>query len=424
MDRPELGAVPEPAAQAGPVQVGTALKERVHRLRVVEEEQRLFRPTIYWYLSFRCNLACAHCSVQSSPWVDTSQDLKTDECMRIIDQMKELNVRTALLTGGEFLIRPDALQILRALFERGIDVGLESNGIHFPPGFLALAKEMQAKNMFSMTVSLDGGTRETHERLRGPRSYDRTVSSLRSLKANGLQFNVQCVLNNENFHTIPDLYSLVKELSPNCTSVQWAMLNPVGRGFGLVKDLGLKPENLNTIFESIRAEEAAFSGSTIIKVPPAVVPPKYLPMILSKKNRVRAYTTCEFPLLGVLPNGDVTICALSRENQDLHFGNVREEGFRLKGVWEKTRMDMLRSRYVVADDLEGICSDCVWKYQCKGSCRAWAYEEGGSFDSPFPLCKAIDDAGAFPGVYKMSTQNAAAAAAYQNMGGVGCGCSQ
>ncbi|HKH48371.1 MAG TPA: radical SAM protein [Thermoanaerobaculia bacterium] len=401
--------------------VGAGLQDRVHRLRVIEEEQRLFRPMIYWYLTFRCNLACAHCSVHSSPWVDTSEDLTTDECLRVVEQMFELNVRIALLTGGEFLIRPDSLQILRALADKGIEAGVESNGIHFPPGFIELARSMQAKNLLSMTISLDGGTAETHERLRGPRSFERTAANLRLLKENGIKFSIQCVLNNENLGTIPNLYSFARELYPECMSVQWAMLNPVGRGVGLVQELGLRPESIPVIFETIKAAEPGFPGTTYIKVPPAVVPPKYLSMIL-KKNKIRTFTTCEFPLLGVLPNGDVSICALSRDNQDLHFGNVREEGFRLKSVWEKTRMDLLRSRYVVAEDLAGICGDCVWKYQCKGSCRAWAYEEGGSFDAPFPICEALDDAGAFPNLYRLSSQNAAAAAAFQRMS-VGCGCS-
>lgn len=420
MDRPELEVKQAPQVQ-GSIPIDGALKDRATRLRIFEEEERRFRPSVYWYLSFRCNLACAHCSVHSSPWVDTSEDLDTDECMRVIEQMAELNVRSALLTGGEFLIRPDALLILGALADKGIGVGLETNGIHFPPGFLELAKSMQSKGLFGTTVSLDGGTRETHERLRGPRSFDRTIANLRLLKESGIRFNIQCVLNNENYGTIPNLYELATELSPECSAVQWAILNPMGRGVGLVKELGLRAENIPVLFELIKGAESLYPGQSVVKVPPAMVPPKYLPMIL-KKNGVKAVTSCHFPLLGILPNGDVTICAVSRDNPELHFGNVREEGFRLKATWEKTRMDMLRSRYVVAEGVEGICGDCVWKYHCKGACRAWAYEEGGSFDAPFPLCKALDDAGAFPKTYRLSVQNAAVIESFKKMS-VGCSCS-
>jgi radical SAM protein with 4Fe4S-binding SPASM domain len=391
------------------------------KLHVLEEEQRRFQPTIYWYLSFRCNLACAHCSVCSSPWVDTSADLDTDECLNVVAQMADLRVRAALLTGGEFLIRPDALRILRALAERGITAGLETNGILYPPGFFALAGEMQARGLLSMTVSLDGGTPETHDRLRGPRSFDRTVAGLRLLREHGIHFNLQCVLNRESYRTIPDLYTLAEELAPACNAVQWALLNPVGRGAALTQEIGLRSEDLSALFDLIQRAEPGFSGRTVIKVPPAIVPPRYLPLIF-KRDRVQSVSTCQFPLLGILPNGDVTICAVSRDDESLRFGNVRDEGFQLRQVWERTRMDQLRSRYVAAEDLKGICGDCVWKYKCKGACRAWAYEEGGSFDAPFPLCQALAETGTFPRAYRLSFQNAAAAAALARID-TGCHCS-
>jgi len=352
--------------------------------------------------------------------VDDSHDLDTAECLRVVEQMAELRVRAALLTGGELLIRPDALQILSALAEKGVAAGLETNGIHYPPGFFELARELQARDLFAMTVSLDGGTAETHDRLRGPRSFERTVAGLRLLRENGIHFNLQCVLNHGSCSTIPQLYALAEELSPECRAVQWALLNPVGRGIQLVEELGLRSADVPLLFDLIQRAEPGFSGQTLIKIPPAAIPPRYLPLVL-KGLRVRSVSTCQFPLLGILPNGDVTVCAVSRDNPDLCFGNVRDEGFRLKDVWEKTRMDQLRSRYVAAEDLTGICGDCVWKYQCKGACRAWAYEEGGSFDSPFPLCEALAESGAFPKAYRLSLQNAAAIAGFQRMS-VGCGC--
>jgi radical SAM protein with 4Fe4S-binding SPASM domain len=377
---------------------------------------------IYWYLTFTCNLACSHCSVGSSPWVDSSADLATAECLRVIEQMAELQVSAALLSGGEFLIRPDALQILRSLAGREIAVGLESNGILYPPGFFELAREMQAKGLLAITISLDGGTRETHERLRGPRSFERTLAGLRRLQENGIRFNLQCVLNHESYHTIPDLYALAVELSPACGAVQWAFLNPVGRGTGLIEELGIRSGDIPALFRLIEAAEPGFAGRTVVKLPPAMVPPRFLPMIL-KSPRIEPVTTCQFPLLGILPNGDVTICAVSRDNQNLCFGNVRDEGFRLRQVWEKTRLGLLRSRYLEAANLSGICGDCVWKYQCKGACRAWAFEEGGSFDAPFPLCQALAEAGDFPNVYRLSHQNAAAIAGFQRMS-IECGCTE
>jgi radical SAM protein with 4Fe4S-binding SPASM domain len=361
------------------------------------EQTRKFHPDVYWYLTFRCNLACTHCSVHSSPWVDTSADLKTADCLDVVTQLAEMNVSTAMLSGGEALIRPDAVTILAALAEREIYVGLESNGIKFDAAFIELAKDMQRRGLINITVSLDGGTEATNAVLRGAHAFDRTLRGLRLLKQHGIEFDVQCVLNRENYHTIPDLYALARELTPG--RLLWSPLNASGRGSDLVRKIGLRYEDIVAVMQLVGEHKQGFTGITLIKLPPAMVPPKYLIEVYKGKD-VGCSTSCKFPLLGVLPNGDITVCAVSRNDESLCFGNVRST--RLKDAWERARMDLLRDRYVSSDELQGICADCVWKYNCKGSCRAMAYEEGGDFFSPFPVCQDAAERGVFPDVYRIS----------------------
>lgn len=364
-----------------------------------KEEERKFRPDIYWYLSFRCSLACKHCSVFSSPWVDTSDDLDTDDCLRVVEQMAELNVRTAILTGGEALMRPDILTIIRAIADAGMFVGLESNGIKFTEAFLEVAKELQERRRFSMTVSLDGGNAASHDMVRGTGSFDRTLRNLHRLNEAGIRFDVQAVWNRKSWSSLPDLVRHAQELRPHLRTLMMGFLNPVGRGQGIMGELGLHGNDVKAVFELLERERSRFEGHILVKLPPAAIPPKHITTV-RKDPKVHGCTTCQFPLLGVLPNGDVTVCALSRENQDLYFGNVKEG--RLKEMWQRARMDLLRSEYVAADHLSGICGDCVWSDICKGSCRAWAYESGGSFDAPFPICQQMADDGTFPLAYRRS----------------------
>jgi radical SAM protein with 4Fe4S-binding SPASM domain len=382
------------------------------------DSERKFRPQVYWYLSFRCNLACAHCSVHSSPTVDTSDDIDTLGAMRVVEQLVELNAGSVVLTGGEALIRPDALEILGALADNRISTALETNGIKIPRGFTELALRMQAERLLGITVSLDGGTAEAHDRLRGPNAFRRTVRNLHKLAEAGVRFNVQCVVNRSSVETIPDLYDLGAELWPHLRTLVFTLLNPVGRGEGLIAELGIGLRELSRILDLVAENKPRFPGGSILKTPPAAVPPAYLKLVFADP-KVRSTSTCQFPLLGVLPNGDVTICALSRDNDDLYFGNTRE--LTLKEIWQRTRMDMLRSSYLAAE-LTGICADCVWKHTCKGACRAWAYEEGGSFSDPFPLCAALDEAGDFPQAYRISAQQAALDRSELPLAGAGCGC--
>lgn len=397
-----------------------ALRLGQDKAREALEQQRRFRPDIYWYLTFRCNLACKHCWVNSSPWVDTSQDLTYEDALGVVDQMAELNVRMAILSGGEVLIWPRALDIIETLADRGIYVSIESNGLRFSERFAETARRLQARNRFFVTVSLDGGTAATHERLRGENTFERTINGLRFLKARGIQFSMQAVLNRTNYGTIPNLFDIAQELQPECRNLQFAFLNPIGRGRDLVHQIGLRFGDYNAIFELIKRGIERSDVTAMVKTPPATVPPRYLGMVF-KNPQAQPSVSCQFPLLGILPNGDITICALSREDENLHFGNVKTH--RLKDVWQRARMEMLRSRYVSAEHLTGICGDCIWKYQCKGGCRAWAYEHGGSFDAPLPLCAALDEAGEFPDCYRISAQNALMARqAAQLQASAGCAC--
>lgn len=389
-----------------------------------DETQRKFRPDIYWYLSFRCNLACKHCSVFSSPDVDTSEDLTTAESMLVIEQMAELNVHTALISGGEALFRSDALDILRAVDQAEINIGLETNGLLFSDAFLRFASDTQAHNRFRVCISVDGGTAEAHDQVRGPNTFKRIIANLHRMKDHGIHFDIQCILNKHNYPTIPDLFAQARQLRPQLRHLQFGFLNPVGRGNGYVDEVGLDYEDLLRILALIKAEQERFDGTVVVKSPPAAIPPQYLGLIYRTPN-MQGCMTCMFPLLGVLPNGDVTICAVSRDNDEICYGNVKSN--RLKEIWIETRMDMLRSRYVAAESLTGICGDCVWQRSCKGSCRAWAYEEGGSFDAPFPICAQLDQTGQFPDVYRLSHQQKALGARTVPAGsllahGGGCAC--
>ena len=412
----------EPAAATTDSQRQRPLLRLLQRgsLAVDEERERSFRPSIYWYISFRCNLACAHCSVSSSPWVDTSEDLTTADAMRVVEQMAELNVGTALLSGGEFMLRPDACEIIGALGARGISCALETNGITLGKPFVDLARELQQRKLLNIGISLDGGTRESHERLRGPHSFERTVRTLRMLRDEGIKYNVQAVMNQSNIETVPQLFDLAESLLPALDYLMFAFLNPVGRGIELVQEIGLRPADYHRICELVKQGLDRTRVKAIVKTPPATLPPRYLGLVFNHERTLPA-VSCQFPLLGVLPNGDITICAVSRDNQDLYFGNIRSD--RLKDIWTRTRMSMLRSRYVAADDLHGICADCIFKRICKGSCRAWAYEDGGDFDAPFPVCAEMEREGSFPPVYRISTQDRELQKRVAQAEGCGGGCS-
>ncbi|MEM5601586.1 radical SAM protein [Bacillus cereus] len=60
----------------------------------------------------RCNLACKHCLRESSPFVDISDELNTDEVIQLFSELDNLGVIELAFSGGETTTRKDICTIL------------------------------------------------------------------------------------------------------------------------------------------------------------------------------------------------------------------------------------------------------------------------------------------------------------------------
>jgi radical SAM protein with 4Fe4S-binding SPASM domain len=99
-------------------------------------------------------------------------------------------------------------------------------------------------------------------------------------------------------------------------------------------------------------------------------------------------------LLGVMPNGELSICGIGEAHRNLVFGQARETP--IKEAWE-TSSGLARIRDEIRKWPDGLCKRCMMHGHCVwGSCRAEAYALGGSLSAPAPFCQAAYEAGLFP----------------------------
>ena len=355
------------------------------------------RPCVYWYFSFRCNLSCKHCWVSSSPRVDTSNDLTTDEIISAIPKVRELNPLSLLLSGGEVLFRPDIHILLEGLIANRLPCDIETNGILVTPRLVELLKRARSAGMhIAIHISVDGGTPETHNWLRGRATFERTIKGIQRLREADIPVEIQCIVNRYNIETIPQLIGIAEQLGVRALKI--GFVNPVGRGEEHFDELGLDYDQFMRALWLIMRHLPSFSRELLLKVPPAVIPPVLMPHVARAKN-LRLITSCMFPILGILPDGTITVCAMTRESEEVKFGNIRSDS--LVEIWSRPEIRLLREAYDRAE-LVGICGDCIFRHHCKGSCRAYAFTEFGSFQEPFPLCAAFERDGRFPLLYRES----------------------
>ena len=97
--------------------------------------------------------------------------------------------------------------------------------------------------------------------------------------------------------------------------------------------------------------------------------------------------------MGVIAGGHYALCGIGEQVPDLVFGEVGKD--RLATVWREHAI-LKALREVLPERLEGICSRCLMKKRCMGSCVAQNYYSTGSLWAPNWFCEQAEEAGLFP----------------------------
>ena len=72
--------------------------------------------TCVWEITLACCFSCDYCGSRGGQ--ARRNELSTDECLKVADQLAELGCRRVVLIGGEALMRPDWDIIARKLVSK------------------------------------------------------------------------------------------------------------------------------------------------------------------------------------------------------------------------------------------------------------------------------------------------------------------
>src|SRR5919106_274850 len=120
--------------------------------------------SVSWNLTQRCKLHCAHCYMSAFAGADTSRELSTGECRRVIDDIAVANPNVFLiLTGGEPLLRQDIFDLAACGADKGFTVVLGTNGVLLRE---AQARRMRQSGIQGASISLDSTDAPKHDAFR------------------------------------------------------------------------------------------------------------------------------------------------------------------------------------------------------------------------------------------------------------------
>ncbi|HLV64211.1 MAG TPA: radical SAM protein [Polyangiaceae bacterium] len=331
-------------------------------VRAVDRECR----PIYavWEITLRCDLACRHCGSRAGH--ARADELSTEECLDLVEQMARLGVREVTLIGGEAYLRDDWTEIVRALAGHGISVTMTTGGRGIDE---QRARAAKAAGLESVSVSLDGLER-THDRLRGVSgSFRAALAALGHLRAAGVAVSVNTQINRLSMPELPELLELLGEVGAHSWQIQLTV--PMGRGAD-EPDVLLQPFDLLELFPLLgRLKERA--NTLGVRIWPG--------------NNVGFFGPYESALRGAMPLGHNGGCGAGRSTLGIEAdgsikgcpslptsawtgGNIRDDT--LVDIWERsTPLRYTRDRTV--EDLWGFCRTCYYADECRAGCTWTAF---------------------------------------------------
>jgi radical SAM protein with 4Fe4S-binding SPASM domain len=338
---------------------------------------KLKRPyVISWNLTYRCNLACEHCYLDatSKPGPD---ELDTEACRGIIDQIAEFAPEAiVILTGGEPLLRPDIMELVRHGASRDLWMMLGTNGVKITAD---LAGSLKQAGLRGLAISIDSLDAETHDRFRNVKgAWQNAVEGAELLHAAGLPFIVQTTVGH---HNAGELVELAEMVHSKLAATAWNLffLVPTGRG-QFVSDLD--PAEYDRILEVLHGIRRAYQGKMLVN---AKCAPQHVRTLTDSELNTPALATyagsgggcpAGTHYMGIRPNGDVTPCPYL----PWFGGNLKQQS--LKEIWNASPEFMrIRRR----GELTGRCGECELADAC-GGCRARAYAQHGDVLAEDPLC--------------------------------------
>ncbi len=164
---------------------------------------------VAWQITNECNLACLHCIEESGPGKAFKDELSPDEFRAILDQLVELDVPYVSFSGGEPMVHPHFFEMAEHFCAGSGQLKVETNGHYLTPDN---CKRLRDAGVKAVQVSIDGGSKETFNRMRVHGQFDVVTDGTRNLRDAGVPIEVNFSPTHFNVHEIEGAIDLAHEL--------------------------------------------------------------------------------------------------------------------------------------------------------------------------------------------------------------------
>ncbi|HDH05442.1 MAG TPA: radical SAM protein [Nitrospirae bacterium] len=303
-----------------------------------------------------CNFNCIYCYVQNDS--NGREELTMEESRDVIMQAGELGAKKIIILGGEPMLYPHIMEMIRFIKEFGMEIELFTNGTNITQSAAKTLSDSGVVVVLKMN-SLDENLQDVFSGSKG--AYKYIQEAFNNLREAGYPhttpLGISTIICRRNIDELVEMWQWMRDqkITPYIE-----MITPQGRASenGLLE---VEPHRVKELFYRIARIDREKYGCSWNPQPPLV-----------GGQCLRHRFSCVVNAYGdVLPCVGVTIPV----------GNIREGGL----------SDILKDSEVIRDlrnykkTIKGPCGRCENRNECYG-CRGAAYQVTGDYLASDPSC--------------------------------------
>ncbi|WP_393971240.1 TIGR04053 family radical SAM/SPASM domain-containing protein [Oxyplasma meridianum] len=165
---------------------------------------------IFWETTKACDLSCIQCRALAMKDPQPGE-LDPEESLNFVRSLKDFGkpYPVVILSGGDVMKKSNLEEIARELHSEGIRYSISPSATN-----LVTEEKMQYlkdNGMVSVSLSLDGGSPEIHDKIRGVKgAFQKTMDIIDLLSKLGIKVQINTTVMRENISELPRVFSILR----------------------------------------------------------------------------------------------------------------------------------------------------------------------------------------------------------------------
>ena len=293
-----------------------------------------------------CNFKCTMCQVSSPNFVSKNLDFEIFK-KTIKDNNQLLKIK--LQGMGEPLVNTKFFEMVDFASKQGIVSEITTNGSLLNDANIV---RLFNSNLSRITISIDGATSETFEKIRVNSNFHKVIRNCKNLvkhfkkKIIRPEISAWCVIQNDNVTEFNKIYELCKEIGFDKLTYQFYL-----SGWGKDEwNIANKNKRINIKNIKDQIKEVQLKGSK-----------ENMEVSIFDENLLSFSRQCVWPWESsyISKTGDVVPCCIIGDEKVVSFGNIKNSSF--KEIWNSEKYKSFRQD-IKNNKIPDYCKNCYKEF--------------------------------------------------------------